>query len=103
MGDEQNTCIDLNRAGIPLMEIVTKPEIKSAEEATEFVKKLRSILKYIDTCNGDMEKGNLRVDLNISVNQKENKLGTRVEIKNLNSIKFLTLAIEYETKRQIDL
>jgi len=95
------TLIDLNRSGVPLMEIVTKPEMKSSEEAMSFVKKLRSILRYLGTCNGNMEKGNLRIDLNISVNKVGDELGTRVEIKNLNSIRFMNLAIDYEVNRQI--
>ena len=99
----QKTFIDLNRSGVALMEIVTKPEIKSSEEAALFVQQIRSTLLYLKTCNGNMEKGNLRVDVNISLNKPGNSLGSRVEIKNLNSIRFITIAIEYEIKRQINI
>ena len=81
--------IDLNRSGIALMEIVSEPDIRSAEEAQEYVKKLRSILRYIGTCDGNMEEGSLRCDVNISIRKKGEELGTRCEIKNLNSIKFI--------------
>jgi aspartyl-tRNA(Asn)/glutamyl-tRNA(Gln) amidotransferase subunit B len=94
--------IDLNRAGIALMEIVTEPDMRSSEEAAEFLKKLRSILRYLETCDGDMESGSMRCDANVSVRRKgEKKLGTRVEVKNVNSIKYLTAAINYEIARQI--
>ena len=95
--------IDLNRSGIALMEIVSEPDIRSAEEAQEYVKKLRSILRYIDTCDGNMEEGSLRCDVNISVRKKEEELGTRCEIKNVNSIKSIGQAIDYEFKRQIEI
>ena len=95
--------IDLNRSGIALMEIVSEPDIRSAEEAQEYVKKLRSILRYIGTCDGNMEEGSLRCDVNISVRKKGKKLGTRCEIKNVNSIKSIGQAIDYEFKRQIEI
>ncbi|MBS0236505.1 MAG: Asp-tRNA(Asn)/Glu-tRNA(Gln) amidotransferase subunit GatB [Proteobacteria bacterium] len=95
--------IDLNRAGIALMEIVTEPDMRSSQEAGEFMKKLRSILRYLGTCDGDMEKGSLRCDANVSVRrQGEHKFGTRVEIKNLNSIRNLIRAIDYEAGRQVE-
>ena len=98
------TFIDLNRSGIALMEIVTEPDMRSSEEAAEFLKKLRSILRYLETCDGDMEKGSMRCDANVSVNIVGAKeYGTRVEIKNVNSIKFLIKAINYEAYRQIEL
>lgn len=95
--------IDLNRCGIPLMEIVTKPQIISSFEAGEFIKKLRSILRYLDTSDGDMEKGSLRCDANVSVNRVDDEeLGTRVEIKNLNSVKHIMKSIDYEAGRQVE-
>jgi len=98
--DPKTTYIDLNRSGIALMEIVSEPDIRSAEEAQEYVKKLRSILRYIQTCDGNMEEGSLRCDVNISVRKKNEDLGTRCEIKNVNSIKAIGQAIEYEFSRQ---
>ena len=95
--------IDLNRSGIALMEIVSEPDIRSAEEAQEYVKKLRSILRYIGTCDGNMEEGSLRCDVNISVRIKGEELGTRAEIKNVNSIKSIGQAIDYEFKRQTEI
>ena len=95
--------IDLNRSGIALMEIVSEPDIRSAEEAQEYVKKLRSILRYIGTCDGNMEEGSLRCDVNISVRKKDEELGTRAEIKNVNSIKSIGQAIDYEFKRQTEI
>ena len=95
--------IDLNRSGIALMEIVWEPDIRSAEEAQEYVKKLRSILRYIGTCDGNMEEGSLRCDVNISVRKKDEELGTRAEIKNVNSIKSIGQAIDYEFKRQTEI
>lgn len=98
------TYIDLNRSGIALMEIVTEPDIRSSEEAGEFMKKLRSILRYLETCDGDMEKGSLRCDANVSVRRVGTKeYGTRAEIKNVNSIKNIIRAIDYEAARQVDL
>ena len=94
--------VDLNRAGIPLIEIVSEPDIANPEEAVSYLKKLRSILKYIDVCDGNMEEGSLRCDANVSVRPIGAKeLGTKAEIKNLNSFKFIQKAIEYEIKRQI--
>jgi aspartyl-tRNA(Asn)/glutamyl-tRNA(Gln) amidotransferase subunit B len=96
--------IDLNRAGVPLMEIVSEPDIRSGEEAVEYIKKLQLIMRYIGTCDGDMEKGNLRCDANVSVRKKgETKLGTRCEIKNLNSTSNILAAINFEIKRQIEI
>lgn len=95
--------IDLNRAGVALMEIVSEPDLRSAEEAGAYVKKLRSILRYLGTCDGDMEKGNLRCDANVSVRKPGGPLGTRCEIKNVNSIRFLIKAIEYEANRQVEI
>ena len=93
--------VDLNRCGVALMEIVSKPDLRSSEEAKAFVSKLRTILRYLRTCDGAMEKGNLRADVNVSVRRPGEKLGTRCEIKNLNSIRFIGQAIEYEARRQI--
>lgn len=95
--------IDLNRSGIALMEIVTKPDMRSAYEATEFVKKLRNIVRYLGTCDGDMEKGSMRCDANVSVRRPGEEFGTRCEIKNLNSTKNLIKAVDYEVERQIDI
>ena len=97
------TYIDLNRAGVPLMEIVTEPDIRSAEEAASIVKKLRSIMRHIGSCGGNMEKGELRCDVNVSVHPVgSDKYGTRCEIKNLNSVKHIIKAIEYESNRQVE-
>jgi len=95
--------VDLNRSGVALMEIVSKPDIRSSEQARAYVAKLRSILRYLGTCDGDMEKGNLRADVNVSVRKPGEALGTRCEIKNMNSIAFIGQAIEYEARRQIDI
>ena len=95
--------VDLNRSGVALMEIVSKPDIRSSEQAKAYVAKLRSILRYLGTCDGDMEKGNLRADVNVSVRKPGSPLGTRCEIKNVNSIRFIGQAIEYEARRQIDI
>ena len=95
--------IDLNRSGCALMEIVSDPDLRSPEEAGEYVKKLRNILRYIGSCDGNMEKGNLRADVNVSVRQMDHNMGTRCEIKNVNSIKFIQQAIEFEAQRQIKL
>ncbi|HEY7004931.1 MAG TPA: Asp-tRNA(Asn)/Glu-tRNA(Gln) amidotransferase subunit GatB [Sphingomicrobium sp.] len=94
--------VDLNRSGVALMEIVSKPDLRSADEAKAFVAKLRSILRYLGTCDGDMEKGNLRADVNVSVRRPGAALGTRCEIKNVNSIRFIGQAIEHEARRQVD-
>jgi aspartyl-tRNA(Asn)/glutamyl-tRNA(Gln) amidotransferase subunit B len=93
--------VDLNRCGVALMEIVSKPDIRSSEQAKAYVAKLRSILRYLGTCDGDMEKGSLRADVNVSVRKPGEPLGTRCEIKNMNSIAFIGEAIEYEARRQI--
>lgn len=94
--------VDLNRSGVALMEIVTKPDLRSSEEAKAFVAKLRTILRYLGTCDGDMEKGNLRADINVSVRRPGEPLGTRCEIKNVNSIRFIGQAIDFEARRQIE-
>ena len=102
LGD--GTLIDLNRCGVALMEIVSEPDIVSPEEAVAYMRKLRSILRYLGTCDGDMEKGNLRCDANVSVRPAgSTELGTRCEIKNLNSMRFVARAIEHEAKRQVEL
>jgi len=93
--------VDLNRSGVALMEIVSKPDLRSSEEAKAYVSKLRTILRYLGTCDGDMEKGSLRADVNVSVRRPGEALGTRCEIKNVNSIRFIGQAIEYEARRQI--
>ena len=95
--------VDLNRSGVALMEIVTKPDLRSADEAKAFLAKLRSVLRYLGTCDGDMEKGSLRADVNVSVRKPGAPLGTRCEIKNVNSIRFIGQAIEHESRRQIDI
>jgi aspartyl-tRNA(Asn)/glutamyl-tRNA(Gln) amidotransferase subunit B len=93
--------VDLNRSGVALMEIVTRPDLRSAEDAKAFLAKLRTILRYLGTCDGDMEKGHLRADVNVSVRRPGAGLGTRCEIKNLNSIRFIGQAIEHEAWRQV--
>ncbi len=95
--------VDLNRSGVALMEIVSKPDLRSAEEAKAFVSKLRSVLRYLGTCDGDMEKGSLRADVNVSVRRPGEPLGTRCEIKNMNSVSFIGDAIEHEARRQIEI
>jgi aspartyl-tRNA(Asn)/glutamyl-tRNA(Gln) amidotransferase subunit B len=95
--------IDLNRAGVALMEIVSEPDMRSADEAAAYLKKLRSIVRYIGTCDGDMEKGSMRCDANVSVRKPGGELGTRCEIKNVNSIRFLHKAIEFEAMRQVEI
>jgi len=95
--------VDLNRAGVALMEIVSKPDLRSSEEAKAYVSKLRTILRYLGTCDGDMEKGNLRADVNVSVRKPGAPLGTRCEIKNVNSIRFIGQAIEHEARRQVEI
>ena len=102
--DPENTLVDLNRSGVALMEIVSKPDLTSPEEVNAYIKKLRSIMRYLGTCDGNMQEGSLRADVNVSVRTKGSKdLGTRCEIKNVNSIKFMQMAIEYEANRQVDL
>src|SRR6202049_3549051 len=93
--------VDLNRSGVALMEIVSKPDLRSSEEAKAYVAKLRTILRYLGTCDGDMEKGNLRADVNVSVRRPRAPLGTRCEIKNVNSFRFIGQAIDFEARRQI--
>ncbi|RDJ21495.1 Asp-tRNA(Asn)/Glu-tRNA(Gln) amidotransferase GatCAB subunit B [Bosea caraganae] len=93
--------VDLNRSGVALMEIVSRPDLRSADEARAFVTKLRTILRYLGTCDGDMEKGNLRADVNVSVRRPGEPLGTRCEIKNVNSIRFIGQAVEVEARRQV--
>jgi aspartyl-tRNA(Asn)/glutamyl-tRNA(Gln) amidotransferase subunit B len=95
--------VDLNRSGVALMEIVSKPDLRSADEAKAFITKLRSILRYLGTCDGDMEKGSLRADVNVSVRRPGEPLGTRCEIKNVNSIRFIGQAIEHEARRQVEI
>ena len=102
--DPNSTYVDLNRSGVALMEIVSKPDLSSPDEVNAYIKKLRSIMRYLDTCDGNMQEGSLRADVNISVRKEgEKKLGTRCEIKNVNSIKFMQMAIIYEAQRQVEL
>jgi len=100
--DPKFSFIDLNRVGTPLLEIVSYPDLSSAEEVVSYMSSLRQVLMYIDVCDGNMQEGSLRADVNLSVRKKGEELGTRCEIKNLNSFKFIRQAIEYEFKRQID-
>ena len=97
------TFVDLNRAGVALMEIVSEPDIRSPEEAGAYIRKIRSILRYIGSCDGNMEQGNLRCDANVSVRRPGEALGTRCEIKNLNSVRFVMKALEYEAVRQVEI
>src|ERR1700750_2740489 len=99
--DPNATYVDLNRAGTALMEIVSRPDIRTSEEAAAYVKKVRTIVRYLGTCDGDLEKGNLRADVNVSVRRPGEPLGTRCEIKNVNSIRFIGQDIDYEARRQI--
>ena len=102
--DPQSTFVDLNRSGVALMEIVSKPDLRSLDEVNAYVKKIRSIMRYLETCDGNMQEGSLRADVNVSVKKKGTiNLGTRCEIKNVNSIKFMQMAIDYEANRQVDL
>jgi len=102
--DPKSTFVDLNRSGVALMEIVSKPDLRSLDEVNAYIKKLRSIMRYLGTCDGNMQEGSLRADVNVSVRKKHTeKLGTRCEIKNVNSIKFMQMAIDYEANRQVDL
>ncbi len=94
--------VDLNRSGIALMEIVTKPDMRSSEEAAAFLKKLRAIVRYLGTCDGNMDEGSMRADVNVSVRKPGGPLGTRCEIKNVNSMRFIAQAVEYEARRQIE-
>jgi|TARA_B100001741_G_scaffold106052_1_gene87404 aspartyl-tRNA(Asn)/glutamyl-tRNA(Gln) amidotransferase subunit B len=101
--DPKNTLVDLNRSGVALMEIVSKPDLRSPDEVNAYIKKLRSIMRYLGTCDGNMQEGSLRADVNVSVRKKgEKEFGTRCEIKNVNSIKFMQMAIEHEANRQVD-
>jgi aspartyl-tRNA(Asn)/glutamyl-tRNA(Gln) amidotransferase subunit B len=95
--------VDLNRSGVALMEIVTKPDMRSSEEAAAFLRKLRAIVRYLGTCDGNMDEGSMRADVNVSVRKPGGPLGTRCEIKNVNSMKFVAQAVEYEARRQVDL
>jgi len=95
--------VDLNRAGVALMEIVTKPDMRSSEEAAAFLRKLRAIVRYLGTCDGNMDEGSMRADVNVSVRKPGGPLGTRCEIKNVNSMRFIAQAVEYEARRQVDL
>lgn len=99
----KSSFVDLNRSGVALMEIVSKPDMRSAEEARAYVTKLRTILRYLGTCDGNMEEGSLRADVNVSVRRPGGAFGTRCEIKNVNSIRFIGQAIEYEARRQIEI
>ena len=102
--DPSNTYVDLNRSGIALMEIVSKPDLRSPDEVNAYIKKLRTIMRYLGTCDGNMQEGSLRADVNVSVRKVGDKeFGTRCEIKNVNSIKFMQMAIEYEASRQVKL
>src|SRR4051794_3881143 len=96
------TYIDLNRSGVALMEIVSRPDMRSADEAAAYLTKLRSIVRYLGTCDGNMDEGSMRCDVNVSVRKPGDPLGTRCEIKNVNSIRFVQQAIDYEARRQIE-
>lgn len=98
-----STFIDLNRSGIALMEIVSEPDIRSPEEAAEFMRKLRTLVRYVNSCDGDMEKGSMRCDANVSMRKAGQPFGTRCEIKNLNSMRYIMKAIEFEAKRQVEI
>jgi len=100
--DPKKTYVDLNRAGVALMEIVSEPDLRSSEEAGLYIRKLRSILRYLGTCDGNMEEGSLRADVNVSVRRPGEDYGTRTETKNVNSIRFIEQAIDYEARRQIE-
>ncbi|PCI88633.1 MAG: Asp-tRNA(Asn)/Glu-tRNA(Gln) amidotransferase GatCAB subunit B [Hyphomicrobiales bacterium] len=97
------SCVDLNRSGVALMEIVSDPDMRTAEHAKLYVSKIRTILRYLGTCDGNMEQGSLRADVNVSVRRPGAELGTRCEIKNMNSIRNIGMAIEYEARRQVDI
>ena len=98
-----NSFVDLNRAGVALMEIVSRPDMRSSEEAAAFLKKLRAIVRYLGTCDGNMDEGSMRADVNVSVRRPGEPLGTRCEIKNVNSMRFVAQAVEYEARRQVDI
>src|SRR4029079_7077132 len=93
--------VDLNRSGVALMEIVSKPDMRSSDEAKAYMTRLRSIVRYLGTCDGNMDEGSMRADVNVSVRRPGEGFGTRCEIKNVNSIRFIGQAIEYEARRQI--
>ena len=95
--------VDLNRSGVALMEIVTKPDMRSSDEAAAFLRKLRTIVRYLGTCDGNMDEGSMRADVNVSVRKPGDPLGTRCEIKNVNSMRFIAQAVEYEARRQVDI
>jgi len=97
------TYVDLNRSGVALMEIVTKPDMRGSEEAAAFLRKLRAIVRYLGTCDGNMDEGSMRADVNVSVRRPGAPLGTRCEIKNVNSMRFVMQAVEYEARRQVDI
>jgi len=99
----EQSCVDLNRSGVALMEIVSKPDMRSADEVKAYVGKIRAIVRYLGTCDGNMEEGSMRADINVSVRRPGEPLGTRCEIKNVNSIRFMGQAIEFEARRQIDI
>ena len=99
----QSTYIDLNRSGVALMEIVSEPDLRSGEEAGLYLRKVRAILRYLGSCDGNMEQGSMRADVNVSVRKPGDPFGTRCEIKNLNSVRFVEQAIDYEARRQVDL
>jgi aspartyl-tRNA(Asn)/glutamyl-tRNA(Gln) amidotransferase subunit B len=99
----KNSYVDLNRSGVALMEIVSKPDLRSSEQARAYVSKLRTIMRYLGTCDGNMDEGSLRADVNVSVRKPGGALGTRCEIKNVNSIRFIGQAIEHEARRQIEI
>eukprot|EP01039_Chlorochromonas_danica_P013343 gene13343-15435_t len=101
--DPNLTYVDLNRSGVALMEIVSRPDMRSPEDAAAYVKTLRQLVRYLGTCDGDMEKGNLRADVNVSVRRPGDPLGTRCEIKNVNSMRFIQQAIVYEARRQVEI
>ena len=101
--DPNRTYVDLNRSGVALMEIVSEPDMRTAEEAGAYIRKLRTILRYLGTCDGNMEQGSMRADVNVSVRRPGAPYGTRCEIKNINSIRFAQQAIEYEARRQVDI
>ncbi len=101
--DPKMTFVDLNRSGVALMEIVSKPDLRSPAEGAAYVKKLRNILRYLGTCDGNMEQGSMRADVNVSVRKPGRPLGTRCEIKNVNSMRFIAMAIEVESRRQIEI
>ena len=97
-----NSYVDLNRSGVALMEIVSRPDMRSSEEAAAFLKKLRAIVRYLGTCDGNMDEGSMRADVNVSVRKPGGPLGTRCEIKNVNSMRFVALAVDYEARRQVE-